>query len=312
MEGKRPLLSICIPNYNMGPWVATAIRSALMQPVAEVVVVDNASTDHSVLEMERFTDPRLAIHIRTDHVSMFENVNRAVSLTTGDWCLVLCADDELTASYHEQFAQGREQHPEAVVLSQAAIDPAGPVIIGDRSPVVYREPVAVLRSPTLPVSSTAFLRTAFDDLGGFAVDIGLAADWDFWMRVVMSVGPAVALGKTGALYNRSRGSWVRVESSAREVEAVRSWVDFRRGQWPPDLSEAMDQSLAERVERVGRELLARGDRSGLELLRTAATAGSKTAARRVWLETNPRTAKVYDLLRDGIRRGVRWLEKVMR
>src|SRR5215467_9078329 len=50
IDSDRPTLSICIPNYNMGDWVAAAIDSALIQQPEdqiEVVVIDNVSTDDS-------------------------------------------------------------------------------------------------------------------------------------------------------------------------------------------------------------------------------------------------------------------------
>jgi glycosyltransferase involved in cell wall biosynthesis len=303
----QPVLSICIPNYNMGPWIGGAIRSALMQPASEVVVVDNVSTDDSLAVISAFTDPRLSVYEANEHVPLSDNFKRSVSLTTGEWCLVLCADDELTASFYDQFARGVEQHPEAVAISQAAIDPGVPAIVGDCLPTVYTNPVAVLRGPTLPVSSTAFLRRAYDEIGGFSPEAGWPADWDLWMRLVMQAGPVVALGVPGALYNRSRGCWATVAGSVREVESVRDWVAHRRGEWPLELMGAMDRSLAERSETVGRMLLAQGDRDGLELLQAAANSGSRTAARRLWIEQHPVLAKGYQFAPEGVKLAFRRL-----
>lgn len=303
-----PALSICIPNYNMGPWVANAIRSALMQPVNEVVVVDNASTDESLREMVAIEDERLTVHAYRDHVPMFENINRAVSLTSGNWCVVLCADDELLASFHGQFVRGADKHPDAAAVSQSAIDPIVPRIVGDTQPVVYRDASSILRSSLLPVSATAFRRSAYDAVGGFDADAGWPADWDFWIRLVMRCGPVHALGAPGALYHRSRGAWASVENSLHEIEIFEAWVEHRRREWPADVIHEMLASLAERHERVGRLLLRGGDDRGIALLRAAASAGRESASRRLWLEEHQRLAGAYRALHRRGRRVVRHLE----
>lgn len=306
-------LSICIPNYNMGRWVSGAIRSALMQPVSEVVVVDNASTDDSVAVLAEFNDRRLAVHLRDDHVPMYENISRAVSLTTSEWCLVLCADDELTASFYSQFTRALEQYSSAVLISQSVIDPEVPMIIGDRSSVVYGQAMAVLGSPMLPLSTSAFRRDSFESVGGFDTAAGWPADRDLWVRLVLHCGPAIAVGAVGGLYYRSRGTWVpQAENSLRELGEVTKWLEYRRDVWPEELIREMERSLAERHERVGRVLLSRGDSAGWDLLRVAAGAGRKSASRRLLLERRPRLARTYDSVHHRAVQARRRLADVVR
>ena len=58
-----PLISVVIPAYNAGRYIAAAVRSALAQtwPELEVVVVDNGSTDETVHTLAQIRDARLRV-----------------------------------------------------------------------------------------------------------------------------------------------------------------------------------------------------------------------------------------------------------
>jgi glycosyltransferase involved in cell wall biosynthesis len=52
----KPLVSILIPAFNSGEWIADTIRSALAQtwPRKEIMVVDDGSTDGTLSVAGRF------------------------------------------------------------------------------------------------------------------------------------------------------------------------------------------------------------------------------------------------------------------
>ncbi|HSP96150.1 MAG TPA: glycosyltransferase [Candidatus Dormibacteraeota bacterium] len=62
-----PTVSIVLPTYQRGELIGRAIRSVLVQTFAdfELVVVDDGSTDDTVAEVSRFSDPRLR-YLRCD------------------------------------------------------------------------------------------------------------------------------------------------------------------------------------------------------------------------------------------------------
>ena len=59
----RMLVSILIPAYNAGPWIAETLRSALAQtwPRKEIIVVDDGSTDDTVAVARQFECAELKV-----------------------------------------------------------------------------------------------------------------------------------------------------------------------------------------------------------------------------------------------------------
>ncbi len=94
-----PLVSVCVPAYNHGRFLAEAVRSALGQSEGdiEVVVADNCSTDNTREVMAELCaeDSRLRYERATTHVGMAESFNRCVGLARGRYVKLLCSDDVL-------------------------------------------------------------------------------------------------------------------------------------------------------------------------------------------------------------------------
>jgi glycosyltransferase involved in cell wall biosynthesis len=93
------LASILIPNYNKGPYIARAVRSALSQTLSslEIAISDDHSTDlpeNLFLQLQRL-DRRVRIWVNDRR--LFSNWNRAkcVCRARGSWIFFLDSDDEL-------------------------------------------------------------------------------------------------------------------------------------------------------------------------------------------------------------------------
>jgi glycosyltransferase involved in cell wall biosynthesis len=95
---EAPLVSVIIPNYNLGAYVQEAVHSAVQQTYdqVEVIVIDDASTDDSLdrLKMfEEFPNVRVLKNPTNQHVSISRNL--AIQHATGRYILPLDADDRL-------------------------------------------------------------------------------------------------------------------------------------------------------------------------------------------------------------------------
>ena len=90
-----PTTSIAIPCYNSEGSIGRAVESALQQTVstAEVIVVDDGSTDNSLAVLRRFGN-RIRL-IEADHRGGNHARNLALESATGEWIQFLDADDYL-------------------------------------------------------------------------------------------------------------------------------------------------------------------------------------------------------------------------
>ena len=89
-----PLVSIIIPCFNAGRWVAATLESALAQtwPHCEIIVVDDGSTDDS-LAIARTFAPRGVQVISQPNAGASAARNHGLRVARGDFIQFLDADD---------------------------------------------------------------------------------------------------------------------------------------------------------------------------------------------------------------------------
>lgn len=95
---QAPLLSVCIPAYNRGRWLADRVREWLANASddgLEVVVSDNASSDDTSAALSEISDPRLALLRNDANVGAFENQLRAFEAASGRYVMMLTDKDEI-------------------------------------------------------------------------------------------------------------------------------------------------------------------------------------------------------------------------
>jgi glycosyltransferase involved in cell wall biosynthesis len=92
-----PLVSILIPAYNAGSWIADTIRSALAQTWQrkEIIVVDDGSRDDTAAIARTFESTVLKV-VCKDNEGAAATRNRAYALSQGDYIQYLDADDLLS------------------------------------------------------------------------------------------------------------------------------------------------------------------------------------------------------------------------
>ena len=116
------LVSVCLPNYNYGRFLADAIESVLAQTYQnfELIIGDNASTDESVDIARRYLDdPRVKLLTSEENLGMIWNFTRVAQEAKGEYCVFLCADDILLP-----------RHLELTVARMEALDAQVDVVYG--------------------------------------------------------------------------------------------------------------------------------------------------------------------------------------
>lgn len=118
-----PRVSVCIPAYNHGQYLAQAIASAQAQTLEdiEIVVSDNRSTDDSREVVARLAaqDARIRYSLANEHAAMHENFNRCVKLARAPYVKYLCADDVLEPDCVAQMLRRLEDSPETALVGCA-------------------------------------------------------------------------------------------------------------------------------------------------------------------------------------------------
>jgi GT2 family glycosyltransferase len=92
--------SITIVTYNSASFISKCLRHVLDQhhPHLEVIVVDNASTDDTLTELDPFAS-RIRVIRNRENVGFAAGQNQAIALSSGDWVLTLNPDVRLTPDF---------------------------------------------------------------------------------------------------------------------------------------------------------------------------------------------------------------------
>ena len=125
-------VSVIIPSYNAGTYLAQAVSSVRKQQTScpltrEIIVIDDGSTDGSIEQLQGpdaaggplESDLRI---LRQNHQGAAAARNYGMKEATGDFLLFLDADDVLMPDAIESFYQGLLQNEDAVVALGMAED----------------------------------------------------------------------------------------------------------------------------------------------------------------------------------------------
>lgn len=189
----NPLVSVMMPAYNAGEYIASAIESVLGQHQAnlELIVVDDGSRDDTAAIVRGFSDPRI-VFVQQVNGGEAAARNKALDHVRGRYIAFLDADDLHTPEHLELTVRYLEEHPDrdAVYTDGYYIDRAGvrgqPLSTQRRGPFegrIYDEVVRasdVFGPPICVVLRTELVRRA-----GLRFDtrIVIGPDWDFLVRV---------------------------------------------------------------------------------------------------------------------------------
>lgn len=110
-------VSVCIVTYNSEDDIISCLEAVMHQtyPLLEIIVIDNASLDHSFEVVSQFA-------VQHNNISVFKNKvnngfaggqNQAIGLSKGDYVVVLNPDLELSPTYIEQAVTALESNPKA-------------------------------------------------------------------------------------------------------------------------------------------------------------------------------------------------------
>lgn len=213
-------ISVVIPTYNYGRFLARAISSVLEQthPVLEIIVVDDGSTDNTREVAQGFGD-RIQYLYKENRGSSAAR-NAGIRIARGEWIGFLDADDAWVPEKNAKVRELLQEHPEAVMIYHPH------VLLSDEGPVGYRRaaepdelfPELLYHNFISGGSSALVRRSVLLDLGGFDESLQAVEDWDMWTRVALRY-PLHRIGEPLSLVWRHK--------QAKGMNAVRRTVGTR-------------------------------------------------------------------------------------
>lgn len=210
--GDGMTVSVVIPVKNRPALLRRAVESVQAQtlPVAEIVVVDDGSTDGTpaVLDAMAASDPRIRA-IRLDASGGAANArNIGIDASSGDWVAFLDSDDAWVETKLERQMARVSADPSIVAcftgIRYISDDPLDPRPV-DYLPPPHFGPDLLRRMNYLSSTSTALIRRSeLDAVGGFDVALRSCQDWDLWLKIARR-GALAVVREPLLLYTQSSG-----------------------------------------------------------------------------------------------------------
>lgn len=217
MSSPKPFFSVVVPVYNKAPFLERSIKSILAQTFTdfELILVNDASTDESLAEIQKFSDPRIRLfHRITPGPGGYAARNLGIANSQAEWVAFQDADDEWCLVHLD-------------VLRHLTLRSRGGVVAtgwmyhrsdGDLSPDPFSSFHSNLPEKTLDYAqflneaaksrmpiwtgSVAARRSLLQDIGGFPEHCRRGGDTATWLRLVKAAGEVVVSTRTSAIYHR--------------------------------------------------------------------------------------------------------------
>jgi glycosyltransferase involved in cell wall biosynthesis len=179
----RPSVSVIIPIYNSGRYLAEAIESVLAQQHSplELLVVDDGSSDHGPKLASKYGPPVKVIPI--PHCGHPTARNAGVTASTGEFLGFLDADDLWTSSKLSLQLDAFAETPSLDAVFGHMQNFISPELSEEEQAKIRCNPAAL---PGLLQGSMLIRRAAFDRVGPFPEDRKMGDFLDWYGRATLA------------------------------------------------------------------------------------------------------------------------------
>jgi glycosyltransferase involved in cell wall biosynthesis len=281
-------IDVAIPNYNYGRYLRDCVRSVQAQSVENlrILIVDNASSDDSV-EIARSLateDSRIEIVARKVNKGLHASFNEGIDWATGDYLIVLHADDMSAPGALTRAIECLDRHPNVAMvcgetikggeeIPRAAMAPQWRIETGE-SFIAQRCRTA---HNTVACCSVVVRTSAQKAAGHYDERLAFAPDLEMWLRLarIGDVAYTTAVQGVVRVHSDNASAYTR-ERLAPELAAVELSFEIffekeeRNGKDVSHLREKVQRAVAERAYWAALAHLLRGSYEGSwELARMA-------------------------------------------
>ena len=194
---RPPKVSIITTAYNPGHFLDLALESAWTQSFEdfELILLDNGCTDGSIDSLVENLDPRCRLDRHEENLGRTPALNRALSMSRGEYVAVLDADDVWHEDHLQLLLEQIDPHEDRVLAGTWCIwidefnrefsrtrYPSSKADLCDR--MAWQNPFIH--------SASMYRRAAANKVGGYNEDFKFAHDFDLWLNLVQ-IGDATVV-----------------------------------------------------------------------------------------------------------------------
>jgi len=235
-DNKGPLVSIIVPSYNMGAFLADTLDSIFEQDYRplDVVVVDGGSKDETVEILRKYSE----VHPELRWVSEPDDgpahaVNKGLAMVKGDVAGIQSADDIYYPGAVRAAVEGFAAHPDAAIIYGDAeiVDAAGNYQWGPSQYLPFTLTRYLCGSTFISQSSSFFRPELARDVGGCRAEY-FVFDIDLWLRILFRA-PAYKIDRVLSAYRRHEAQrdkeTTQILSSYRQM--IENSDEIKRAPW---------------------------------------------------------------------------------
>ena len=201
-------VSVVVPSYNKADYIAETIDSVLGQRgvKVEVIVVDDASTDHTLEVLEGYGQ-RIRLQRIGGNSGAAHARNVGASVSRGDYLMFLDADDLINPETLDSLVRaldGRTDRFAACPWQRIRLQDGEWVVYSPEKPLdpPGGDPVAAwLGNWYIPPCAILWPRQLFEDSGGWDEELAAVDDEELMIRMLLR-GTEIAHAATGEAHYR--------------------------------------------------------------------------------------------------------------
>jgi len=237
---KSPKVSVLIPSYNLGLFIAQTLDSVLAQDFQdwECIIEDDGSTDNSCDIIAEYVakDARFAAIVKLTNEGQNKTANNLVAAAHSEYLCCLPADDTIAPDKLSKQVAYLDAHPECgIVFGQPRfINSGGPFKypqngiedIGANSRDGWKE--RLRGGNCLFIATSMHRRALHDELGKFDEALSMLADLEWYLRILdkhdihVIEEPLATIRLRDNAANLSAMTPKRAETHSDELEIVRA------------------------------------------------------------------------------------------
>jgi glycosyltransferase involved in cell wall biosynthesis len=182
-----PTFSIIIPTYNRENSIANCLLSVLNQTFTnfEVLVIDNKSTDNTILEITKISDERIKLFVNDRNYERCYSRNKGIEQAIGDYITFLDSDDLFLPNHlqnwYDFLAKNKQENTFFISNKEICIKNEKRII----PPFIdYNDKKNLLKSPVIPGQTC--IPTKIVKKFKFETDYLIFEDTALWLQLAMN------------------------------------------------------------------------------------------------------------------------------